>query len=260
MVHEHRDDDPTVQGLDQEGATVDVHGFGCGCGCDAEGVRGPAAAEVLAALQALLFVSDEALSLDRLAAAVQCTTGETRACLDVVQQQFDRPDSGIVLREYASGWRLTTAPACSAVLSRYVTEGQSAQLSAAALETLAVVAYQQPVTRGKISAIRGVSVDGVLRTLVARGLVEESGVEASGATVFRTTTLMLDKLGIDSLTSLPELAPLLPELETLDALVDLSNGVVQSAGESVIAAPGVIDVTERASVGVASTDHESASK
>ena len=189
----------------------------------------------VAALQALLFISEDGLSAERLAAAVDRTVEVTRAALATLHSRLDDPASGIVLREHASGWRLTTSSACAPVLERFVVDGHSSRLSPAALETLAVVAYQQPVSRGRIAAIRGVAVDGVMRTLVARGLVEEAGVETSGAILYATTALFMDKLGIKTLTELPDLAPLLPDIETLDGLDDRRN----SAASAVSSTTGV---------------------
>lgn len=180
----------------------------------------PSADEIVAALQALLFISEDGLTEARLAAALDSTIEATRTGLATLQARLDHPASGIVLREHASGWRLTTAPACVSVLERFVIDGHSSRLSPAALETLAVVAYQQPVSRGRIAAIRGVAVDGVMRTLVARGLIDEAGAESSGAILYVTTALFMDKLGVKSLTELPELAPLLPDIETLDGFDD----------------------------------------
>ena len=195
--------------------------------------------EVVAALQALLFISEEGLSLERLAAAVDRTLEATGAALAGLQDRLETPGSGIVLREHASGWRLTTAPACSEVLQRFVVDGHSSRLSPAALETLAVVAYQQPVSRGRIAAIRGVAVDGVIRTLVARGLIEEAGAEATGAIRYATTSLFMDKLGVKSLSELPELAPLLPDVETLDGLDDLPT-VASMGSPAGVAAAGPV--------------------
>ena len=116
----------------------------------------------------------------------------------------------------AGGWRFYTHPACAAVVERFVVDGQQARLTQAALETLAVIAYRQPVSRSRVSAVRGVNVDGVIRTLLNRALIEECGSEPeSGALLYRTTSLFLERLGLGSLEELPELAPMLPDLESL---------------------------------------------
>jgi segregation and condensation protein B len=120
------------------------------------------------------------------------------------------------LRQVAGGWRLYTRADCAPYVERFVLDGQQARLTQAALETLAVIAYRQPVTRQRVSAVRGVNVDGVVRTLVARGLVVEAGPdEETGATRYRTTNYLLERLGLQSLDELPSLAPLLPELDEL---------------------------------------------
>jgi segregation and condensation protein B len=117
----------------------------------------------------------------------------------------------------AGGWRLYTHPDCAAYVERFVLDGQQARLTQAALETLAVIAYRQPVTRARVSAVRGVNVDGVIRTLLARGLIVDAGQDPESAgTLYRTTPLLLERLGLQSLDDLPALAPLLPELSELD--------------------------------------------
>jgi len=123
----------------------------------------------------------------------------------------------------AGGWRFYTREEYAAVVEGFVLEGQQARLTQAALETLAVVAYKQPVARARVSAIRGVNVDGVMRTLLARGLVEEAGRDGDhGATLYRTTTYFLERIGVQSIDELPELAPYLPDLDDLeDELADM---------------------------------------
>jgi segregation and condensation protein B len=148
---------------------------------------------------------------------------------EVVEQALDRlgrgyaeQGRGFELRQVAGGWRLYTRPDCAPYVERFVLDGQQTRLTQAALETLAVIAYRQPVTRARIGAVRGVNVDGVVRTLVARGLVTEAGADPESAgTLYRTTGLLLEKLGLQSLEELPSLAPLLPELE--DVLDDSSS-------------------------------------
>jgi segregation and condensation protein B len=111
------------------------------------------------------------------------------------------------------------------VVEAFVLDGQQARLTQAALETLAVVAYRQPVSRARVSAIRGVNVDGVMRTLITRGLVEEAGTDhSSGAHLYRTTSYFLERIGVGSLDDLPELAPYLPDLNDLGDLEDESAG------------------------------------
>ena len=125
--------------------------------------------------------------------------------------EYDEQGRGFDLRNVAGGWRYYTREELAPVVERFVLEGQQARLTQAALETLAVVAYKQPVSRARVSAIRGVNVDGVMRTLVSRGLVEEAGQEPeTTAILYRTTYYFLERIGIASLADLPELAPFLP--------------------------------------------------
>ncbi|MDO3636714.1 SMC-Scp complex subunit ScpB, partial [Mycolicibacterium arseniciresistens] len=127
--------------------------------------------------------------------------------------------SGIDLREAGGGWRMYTRARFAPYVERLVLDGARSKLTRAALETLAVVAYRQPVTRARVSAVRGVNVDAVVRTLVARGLITEAGTDPdSGATTFATTELFLERLGLSSLTDLPDIAPLLPDVDVIDDL------------------------------------------
>jgi len=140
--------------------------------------------------------------------------------LEDISARYTAAGHGFDLRRAAGGWRLYTRPEYAAYVERFVLEGQSVRLTQAALETLAVVAYKQPVTRSRISAIRGVNCDGVMRTLTTRGLIEECGTEGeTGAFLYRTTALFLEKLGLNSVDQLPPLAPFLPDdvEEVLDA-------------------------------------------
>jgi segregation and condensation protein B len=143
---------------------------------------------------------------------------EVATTLTELAGSYRAEDRGFELREVAGGWRLYSAEACAPYVERFVTEGQSARLTQASLETLAVVAYRQPVSRARISAVRGVNVEGVMRTLTARGLIEEAGTEPeSGAILYRTTNYFLERLGLSSLDDLPDLAPLLPDVGAFDA-------------------------------------------
>lgn len=169
------------------------------------------------AVEAILLVADEPVSEVTLAQVLERPRDELHAVLRALAADYDEQGRGFALREVAGGWRYYTRPAYAPVVEQFVVDGQQARLTQAALETLAVVAYQQPVSRGRVSAVRGVNVDGVMRTLLTRGLVEEAGVDAgSGATLFRTTTYFLERLGLDSLDQLPPLAPFLPELSEVD--------------------------------------------
>jgi segregation and condensation protein B len=139
-----------------------------------------------------------------------------------ISVEYAQSGRGFELRRAAGGWRLYTRPEFASYVERFVLDGQQVRLTQAALETLAVVAYKQPVTRSRISAIRGVNCDGVIRTLVSRGLIEECGSEPeSGAFLYRTTSLFLEKLGLDNVEQLPGLAPFLPE--NVDEIIDGTN-------------------------------------
>lgn len=176
---------------------------------------GPADGPALTAvLEAILLVTDEPVPAVTLAQVVERPTGEVESALAALTEDYRSGGRGFELRQVAGGWRLYTRPDCAPFVERFILDGQQARLTQAALETLAVIAYRQPVTRQRVSAVRGVNVDGVVRTLVARGLITEAGPdEDTGAARYRTTTLFLERLGLDTLEELPSLAPLLPELD-----------------------------------------------
>ncbi|SCF25253.1 segregation and condensation protein B [Micromonospora viridifaciens] len=169
-------------------------------------------AELRGALEAILLVVDQPVSELTLAQVLEQPPERIGPMLDDIAAGYTAAGHGFELRRAAGGWRLYTRPEYASYVERFVLDGQSVRLTQAALETLAVVAYKQPVTRSRISAIRGVNCDGVLRTLVSRGLVEECGTEPdSGAFLYRTTTMFLEKLGLNSVDDLPPLAPFLPD-------------------------------------------------
>lgn len=169
------------------------------------------------ALEAVLMVADEPLDAMVLASAVGYPVDEVARTLTALAAEYDDQGRGFDLRNVAGGWRFYTRAAYAPVVEGFVLEGQQARLTQAALETLAVVAYQQPVSRARVSAVRGVNVDGVMRTLLNRGLVEEAGPDGEhGAMLYRTTSYFLERIGILSLEELPELAPHLPELDELE--------------------------------------------
>jgi segregation and condensation protein B len=177
-----------------------------------------------AALEAVLLVTDEPIDATTLAALVRRPAAEVLAALEALAADYRSAARGFELREVAGGWRFYTSSDCAEVVERYVRDGQQARLTQAALETLAVVAYRQPVTRARISAVRGVNVDGVIRTLTGRGLIAEAGHdESSGAIFYRTTELFLDRLGIRSLDELPPVADYLPEIEMLDEFIEQTS-------------------------------------
>ncbi len=169
-------------------------------------------AELRGALEAILLVIEEPASEVTLAQVLEQPTERITALLTALADEYASTGRGFDLRRAAGGWRLYTRPEYASYVERFVLDGQQLRLTQAALETLAVVAYKQPVTRSRVSAIRGVNCDGVIRTLISRGLVEECGSEAdSGAFLYRTTILFLEKLGLDTVEDLPPLAPFLPD-------------------------------------------------
>jgi segregation and condensation protein B len=180
----------------------------------------PDAAEsgLRSSLEAVLLVADQPVPAKEFAEVVERSPGEVDAALRALADAYTREQRGFDLREVAGGWRLYTRAEFAPVVQRFVSEGQEIRLTQAALETLAVVAYRQPVSRARVSAVRGVNCDAVMRTLVLRGLVEEAGVESeTGATLFRTTAYFLERLGLPGLSDLPDLAPFLPDsLEEAD--------------------------------------------
>lgn len=163
------------------------------------------------ALEALLFVSDEPLTPSVLAQALEVDRRTAEALCERLRDQLEARGAGLVLRNVAGGWRLFTHPDTASIVERFVVSSRQARLTKAALETLSIVAYKQPVTRHQVSAIRGVNSDGVLRALVDRDLVEEAGREDTPGrpVLFATTQAFLERLGLLSLAGLPSLAPLL---------------------------------------------------
>lgn len=174
-------------------------------------------AELRPALEAILMVADQPLDQSTLASAVGYPVAEVTQALTALAQEYDESARGFELRNVAGGWRYYTREALASVVERFVLEGQQARLTQAALETLAVVAYKQPVSRSRVSAVRGVNVDGVMRTLLNRGLVEEAGTDQeTGAHLYRTSSYFLERIGVSSIDDLPELAPFLPGVEDFD--------------------------------------------
>jgi segregation and condensation protein B len=165
-----------------------------------------------ASLEAILLVADEPVPVILLAQVLERPRSEIAAELRDLAAAYTAEGRGFELREIAGGWRFYTREDCAQLVERFVSDGQEVRLTQAALETLAVVAYRQPVSRARVSAVRGVNCDGVMRTLVLRGLTEEAGTDSeTGAILFRTTSYFLERLGLASLDDLPELAPFLPE-------------------------------------------------
>ncbi|NUP59426.1 MAG: SMC-Scp complex subunit ScpB [Pseudarthrobacter sp.] len=192
-----------------------------------------------AAIEAVLMVLDEPATEDELAAGVGLTVGTVRSLLAELQREyngytvnapemedagnagFGSSPRGFELRNIAGGWRIYSRAEFADVVGKYVLEGQTARLTQAALETLAVIAYRQPVSRARVSAIRGVNVDSVVRTLAQRGLIEDAGTDPeSGALLYRTTSYFLERMGIGSVEDLPQLSPHLPGLDGIAEFYD----------------------------------------
>ncbi|HET6825421.1 MAG TPA: SMC-Scp complex subunit ScpB [Amnibacterium sp.] len=172
---------------------------------------------VRAALEAVLLVVDEPVAEVVLAQVVERPTEEIAALLRELAAEYDADGRGFELRNLSGGWRLYTRASCAPFVERFVRDGQQARLTQAALETLAVVAYRQPVSRSRVAAIRGVNVEGVMRTLVSRGLVTEVGNEPeSGAVLYGTTPFFLERLGVSSIEELPPVSDFLPDPYSLD--------------------------------------------
>ena len=165
-----------------------------------------------ASLEAILLVADEPVQEILIAQVLERPRHEVADGLRALAQEYANDGRGFDLREIAGGWRFYTREDCAPLVERFVRDGQEVRLTQAALETLAVIAYRQPVSRARVSAVRGVNCDGVIRTLVLRGLVEDSGTDPeTGAILYRTTGYFLERLGMASLDELPDLAPFLPE-------------------------------------------------
>jgi segregation and condensation protein B len=177
--------------------------------------------ELQPALEAVLMVADQPLDHLTLAHAVGAPPAAVLEALRALSSEYTEQGRGFDLREIGSGWRFYTREEFAPVVERFVVDGQQSRLTQAALETLAVVAYRQPISRGRVSAIRGVNVDGVIRTLLARGLVEEAGADPeTGAHLYTTSSYFLERMGLTSVAELPEIAPFLPEMADIEDELD----------------------------------------
>ncbi|MFM8671786.1 MAG: SMC-Scp complex subunit ScpB [Candidatus Nanopelagicus sp.] len=171
-------------------------------------------------LEAILMVVDEPVSEMVLAQIIEAPTEEISAALRTLAGRYEQEQRGFELRQVSGGWRYYSHPEMAPLVEKFVLDGQQARLTQAALETLAVIAYRQPISRARVSAIRGVNVEAVMKTLVNRGLVEETGIEGeSGAVLYKTTSFFLEKLGLNSISDLPALAPFLPNVDGLDEIL-----------------------------------------
>lgn len=195
-------------------ATADAEAAG-----SSEGSASPWGSGIAGALEAVLMVVDEPVSSAELAATLEVPQAEVEDALAGLSAEYTAQGRGFELRAVAGGWRFYSRAEFAEIVSRYVLEGQTARLTQAALETLAVIAYRQPVGRSRVAAIRGVNVDSVVKTLVTRGLIEEAGTDPeSGAILYQTTSYFLERLGIGSVAELPKLSPHLPGLDELSAM------------------------------------------
>jgi segregation and condensation protein B len=188
------------------------------------GTTGDGAAQVdqgrRRALEALLMVAEEPATTQLLGELLEVAPAELDATLHEMATDYETEGRGFALVQVAGGWRFESHEACAAYVERFVLSGQTARLSAAALETLAIVAYKQPVSRAQVAAIRGVNVDGVMRTLTQRGYITEVGHDAGPgqAVLFGTTSLFLERLGLNSLDQLPSLGDFIPGAEVVELL------------------------------------------
>lgn len=239
-----------------------------GAAGEAEGGESPPGPGLRACMEAILLVVDEPVAEVLLAQVLERPREEIALEIRELAASYDAEGRGFELREVAGGWRFYTREDCAPVVERFIRDGQEVRLTQAALETLAVVAYRQPVSRARVSAVRGVNCDGVMRTLTLRGLVEEAGTERdTGAILYRTTGYFLERLGLASLEDLPDLAPFLP-----DQIEDPDEDLVGVAGHTDIAvgadgagtagdaegngnADGAVDVGDADGSGDAGDDH-----
>ncbi len=180
----------------------------------------PSGGSIAAALEAVLLLADEPVSPQVLAAVVGASTEQVRASCDALAAEYEAQGRGFVLARVAGGYRYQTAPSQDDFVERFVHDGHGARLSAAALETLAVVAYKQPVSRHQVAEIRGVNVDGVMRTLRRRGYIDEiARLPGPGqAVLYGTTSQFLEHLGLDSLDDLPPLGEFVPNPDAVEAM------------------------------------------
>lgn len=182
------------------------------------GPPGVADLDLKPALEAVLMVVDEPATEEHLSRILERPKRQITRALRELAGEYAAQGRGFELRHVANGWRFYTRAAYAPAVERFVLDGQQARLTQAALETLAVVAYRQPVSRSRVSAVRGVNCDGVMRTLLQRGLVAEAGTEPeTGAILYVTTNYFLERMGLRGLDELPELAPFLPEAEAIEA-------------------------------------------
>lgn len=203
------DEQPDTPATDETGVPAEVF--------DVDDVGGG----LRGALEAVLMVVDQPIPAVDLAAALGRPVTDVESTLDALDAEYAEAHRGFTLRQVGGGWRMYSRAEYAPAVERFLLDGQQARLTQASLETLAVIAYRQPVARSRVSAVRGVNVDGVVRTLLTRGLITEVGRDDhSGATLYGTTGFFLERLGLGSLDELPALAPYLPEADTLDEIAE----------------------------------------
>ena len=190
-----------------------------------------ARSEVLRAIEAVLMVAEEPVESQLLAQLLEVGPGRVEEACSALAAEYEADGRGFVLVRVAGGYRFQSHPDLAPYVERFVLDGQPAKLSTAALETLAIVAYRQPVSRAQVSEIRGVNADGVMRTLQQRGFVQEVGRDPGPglAILYGTTPLFLEKLGLDSLAALPALADFVPPTDVVEAL---ERGLGVSEGDA----------------------------
>lgn len=176
--------------------------------------------EAARAVEAILMVAEEPVEPQLLAQLLEISPARVEEVCAELAASYQADDRGFVLVRVAGGYRFQSHPDLDAYVERFVLDGQPVRLSPAALETLAIVAYKQPVSRAQIAAVRGVNADAVVRTLVHRGYVEEVGRDPGPgqAVLYGTSRLFLERLGLDSLAGLPPLADFVPGADVVEAL------------------------------------------
>ena len=198
---------------------VEVEGLGASVGGEGQLSHVYDEATLRRSIEAILMVVDEPVTELTLASILEVTVDQIDSALEALTGSYS--DRGFTLKCINGGWRFYSDPEFSSVVEKFVLDGQQNRLTQAALETLAVIAYRQPVSRARVSAIRGVNVEAVMKTLITRGLVEEFGVEnETGAILYKTTSYFLERLGLRALGDLPPLAPHLPDIDGLDEILD----------------------------------------
>jgi segregation and condensation protein B len=182
--------------------------------------HGNAQHETRRAVEAVLMAATEPVEVQLLAELLEMSITDVEALCDALAASYEAESRGFVIARVAGGYRFQTHPDLAPYVERYVLEGQHSRLSAPALETLAIVAYKQPISRGQISAIRGVNVEATMTTLLQRGYVEEIGRDPGPgqAVLYGTTTQFLERLGLDSVRDLPSLGDFIPDASVVEAL------------------------------------------